>query len=53
MKSLYMLAAPPLDSIRTEEQHTTEKFGEIKLFLLATFFHVALNLLDPGLFQLM
>ena len=22
-------------------------------FLLATFFHVALNLLDPGLFQLM
>ena len=27
MKSLYMLAAPPLDSIRTEEQHTTEQFG--------------------------
>ena len=26
MKSLYMLAAPPLDSIRTEEQHTTEQF---------------------------
>ena len=37
----------------TEEQHTTEKFEEKKLVLLATFFHVALNLLDPGLFQLM
>ena len=42
-----------IDFIRIEEQHTTVKFGEKKLFLLATFFHVALNLLDPGLFQLM
>ena len=42
-----------IDFIRTEEQHTYKKFEEKKIFLLATFFHVALNLLDPGLFQLM